>query len=228
MNLNVRHLDGCTSDGLHPTKSIARSTRMVQRGKTFERWLQTGYHLQIGTKATRGDNHRLCLECISAAVGVLRLHTRHTPIDSREQTCHFVRCAYLDILIGCRCLKNLHQMRADSRTTLRAMSALHTAATHQSHITQIGTQSCQPRNGHWGMLHQILYQRRDILVFPAFHCVVIEQFLTVLNAETLLDIRLCRIDTARRVVSVTTDDALLLQYNDLQTSIRFCCRHSSR
>ena len=85
VNLDVCHLYGGATDGRHPTEGIARSTRMVQRGKTFERGLQAGHHIQIGTKASCGDNHSLCRKRIGGAIGILHLYARHAAIDRSEQ-----------------------------------------------------------------------------------------------------------------------------------------------
>lgn len=90
VNLNVRHLNGSSSDGRHPVEGIARGTGMVQGCKAAERRLQLSHHSEIGTEAARGDDDRPSRELIAATVGILYTDTCHTTVYSRQQSCHLV------------------------------------------------------------------------------------------------------------------------------------------
>ena len=78
------------------------------------------------------------------------------------------------------------------------------------------------------MLHEVPYQRWDVLIFAASHDVIVKQLLAVLDAEFFLNIRLCRIDAAGRIVGVTADDSLLFQHDNLQAAVGLCRRHCCR
>ena len=135
--------------------------------------MQTGHHCEIGPETTSRDNHSLRLQCIVAAIGILHLHAFHC-ITGCQQSNDFVRRADLNALIGCGIMQHFHQVRSDGCASLRAVCPFYATATHQTHIGQVGTESRQPRDGDGSVLHEILYQRRDVFVFAALHGVVVE------------------------------------------------------
>ena len=213
MDLDVGHLDCCAAKGLDPVKGIAGGTGMVERCKAAEPGLIPGDHVQIGAETARRDDHRLRVQRICAAIGVLHLHARHGPAQGK-QAHDLVGSADLYVLVGTGGLEYLHQMRAYGRAALRPVRALYAAPAHQADVAEVGPSAREPADGPGRMLHEILHQLRDILILAAAHYVVIEQLLVVFYAKGFLYVRLGRVDTARGVVGIAAYDALFLQHDD--------------